>query len=72
MISDVVLSKVLPENLKEDSTLRTGCVSGAILKNNYLKILNEAGFKDISITKKVPMFIEEYALSISFTAIKPK
>ena len=70
MISDVVLSKELPENLKHDNALLTGCVSGAILKDNYLKILNEAGFKDITITKEVPMFLEEYALSISFTAIK--
>ena len=70
MISDVVLSKELPENLKEDDTLLTGCVSGAILKDKYLKILNDAGFKDITITKEIPMFLEEYALSISFTAKK--
>lgn len=70
MISDVVLSKELPEDLKDDNTLLTGCISGAILKDNYLKILNEAGFKDVAITKEVPMFLEEYALSISFTAKK--
>ena len=70
MISDVVLSKELPESLRGDNALLTGCVSGAILKDNYLEILDEAGFKDISITKEVPMFLEEYALSISFTATK--
>ena len=70
MISDVVLSKELPESLRGDNALLTGCVSGAILKDNYLEILDEAGFKDISITKEVPMFLKEYALSISFTAKK--
>lgn len=70
MISDIVLSKELPKHLKDDAALLTGCISGAILKENYLKMLNEAGFKEIAITKEVPMFMEEYALSISFTATK--
>lgn len=70
MISDVVLSKALPKNLKEDDELLTGCVSGAILKKDYLKLLTKTGFTRISIFKEIPMFLDEYALSITYEASK--
>ena len=70
MISDLVLLKELPENLKSDEILLTGCANGAILKEDYLQMLREAGFKEVKITKEVPMFLEDYSLSISFTALK--
>lgn len=70
MVSDVVLAKPLPEELANDTDLLTGCISGAILKQDYLNLLEKSGFKDITITKEVPMFLEEYAVSITFTATK--
>ena len=36
MVSDVVLTKLLPEDLKNDKELLVGCISGAILKEEYL------------------------------------
>ena len=39
MVSDVVLIKPLPEKLKNDKDLLVGCVSGAILKEDYLNLL---------------------------------
>lgn len=70
MISDVVLSKELPEELKNDDTLLTGCVSGAILKQDYLKLLTKAGFSEVKISKEIPMFLDKYALSITYSAVK--
>lgn len=70
MVSDVVLVKELPENLKNDKDLLIGCVSGAILKEDYLSILKEAGFSEITIHKEIPAFLPEYGLSITFSAIK--
>ncbi len=70
MISDVVLSKELPEELKNDDNLLAGCVSGAILKKDYLSILSKAGFSEVKITKEIPMFLDKYALSITFSAVK--
>ena len=70
MISDVVLSKELPEELKEDEGLFTGCVGGAILKQDYLKLLEEAGFSKVEIFKETPMFLDNYGLSITFSATK--
>lgn len=70
MISDVVLTKSLPEELKKDKDLLVGCVSGAILKQDYLKRLEGAGFSNITIHKEMPAFLEDYGLSITFSAFK--
>lgn len=70
MISDVVLTKPLPEELKNDKELLVGCVSGAILKQDYLKLLEKAGFANITIHKEIPAFLPDYGLSITFSAFK--
>jgi SAM-dependent methyltransferase len=70
MVSDVVLVKPLPEELKNDKDLLIGCVSGAILKEDYLNLLKQTGFTDITIHKEIPAFLPEYGLSITFSATK--
>lgn len=70
MISDVILKKQLPEELKRNEELLTGCISGAIVKQDYFSLLEKAGFAGIKIHKEVPMFLENYALSITFSAFK--
>jgi SAM-dependent methyltransferase len=50
-ISDIVLEGPLPEKWKEVAELYAGCVSGAIQKSEYLGIINEAGFKNVTIQK---------------------
>ena len=70
MVSDVVLTKPLPEELKNDKELLIGCVSGAILKQDYLKLMEQTGFSNIKIHKEMPAFLEDYGLSITFSAMK--
>ena len=70
MISDVVLIKPLPEDLKNDKELLIGCVSGAILKNDYLALLEKTGFSNTKISKEGPGFLKDYSLSITYSAIK--
>ena len=70
MISDVVLKKSLPIELKNNVELLVGCISGAILKDEYLKLLKNAGFSKITIHKEIPAFLPEYGLSITFSAYK--
>src|SRR3989344_1216976 len=70
MISDVVLTKPLPEDLKNDKELLVGCVGGAILKQDYLGELQKAGFTGITIHKETPAFLEAYGSSITFSAFK--
>ena len=43
-VSDMVLLAELPEDLNNDIDLLAGCVAGAILKEEYLRLLKKAGF----------------------------
>jgi len=51
-ISDVVLVGELPENLKEASEMYAGCVAGALQKEEYMSIVKDTGFENISIQKE--------------------
>ena len=70
MVSDVVLLKPLPDKFKNNKELLVGCISGAILKKDYLNILKKAGFSDIKIYKEVPAFLPDYGLSMTYSAFK--
>jgi arsenite methyltransferase len=58
-ISDIVLEGDLPDNLKKAAEMYAGCVSGAIQKNDYLKIIHEAGFVNISLLKEKKILIPD-------------
>jgi len=49
MVSDIVLLKELPDFIKNSIEAYIGCVSGAMLKDEYLKAVREAGFQDVKI-----------------------
>ena len=51
-VSDVVILGILPEKIKQDAEMYAGCVSGAIQKDEYLKIINENGFRETIIHKE--------------------
>jgi len=48
----------------------SSCVSGAILKQDYLDQLKKTGFVNITIHKETPAFLPDYGLSITFPAFK--
>ena len=70
MVSDTVLLKPLPKEIKNNKELLVGCVSGAILKNDYLTLLKKSGFKKITINKESPGFLQDFSQSITYSAIK--
>ena len=43
-VSDIVLLKELPDEKRNDKNLLSGCVAGALLKDDYLNKLKTAGF----------------------------
>jgi arsenite methyltransferase len=49
-ISDVVAFRPLPDSVKRDLALYTGCVAGAATVEETKRMLTEAGFVDIEIT----------------------
>ena len=51
-ISDVVATAELPDEIKQDLRMLTGCIAGAEFVDNLKEMMNEAGFKDIKLTPK--------------------
>ena len=51
-ISDMVLVGDLPEGLQQDAEMYAGCVSGAIQKETYLAIIQQAGFVNVQVQKQ--------------------
>lgn len=58
-ISDVVLVGQLPEALQKDAEMYAGCVAGAIQKSAYLQLIQQSGFKNITIQKEKPIIIPD-------------
>jgi len=49
IVSDVVLLKKIADFLKKPVAAYVGCVSGAMMKDEYIGAIREAGFRNISI-----------------------
>ena len=62
-VSDVVIKGELPEQLRKDAEMYAGCVSGAIEMDEYLKIIEDQGFKDITIHKQKEIAIPKDVLA---------
>jgi len=49
MVSDIVIIRELPEELKSSVAAIVGCVSGALKREDYLKTIQAAGFEDVEV-----------------------
>jgi len=58
-ISDVVLQGKLPESIKNDMAMYAGCVSGAVQKEEYLKIIRDNGFENVQVKKEKMILIPD-------------
>ena len=56
-ISDIVLVGNLPEALRNDAEMYAGCVAGAIQKSEYLQLITDQGFQNITVQKEKPITI---------------
>lgn len=52
MVSDLVLTRPLGEDLQRDVGLYVGCVSGASQREDYLRLMREAGFRDVTVVQE--------------------
>jgi len=64
MISDIVLLKELPDFIKSSIEAYIGCLSGAIMWDEYLAAIKVAGFQEVAI-------VEETAFPIEFMINDP-
>lgn len=67
-ISDVVLVGELPENLKNVAEMYAGCVAGAIQKDEYMRLIRDTGFTDITVQKEKVITIPDEILQEYITA----
>ena len=58
MISDIVLLKELPDVIKNSIELYIGCLSGAVMKDEYIDAVKEAGFQEVTIVDATSFPIE--------------
>ena len=61
-ISDVVLVGALPEKVVESAELYAGCVAGAIQLDEYLQIIHETGFQNVTLQKQKPIVLPDEIL----------
>jgi ubiquinone/menaquinone biosynthesis C-methylase UbiE len=48
-VSDIVIRRELPQDVKKSMELWTGCIAGALLESEYVAKLRAAGFTDIEV-----------------------
>jgi len=61
LVSDIVLLKELPEKVKDSAEAYVGCVSGAILKDEYLNLMKDAGFSEVKVLEETSFATEHIA-----------
>ncbi len=54
MVSDIVLLKELPERIRSSVEAYVGCIAGALIKDDYIGLIDGAGFTDIDIVSEIP------------------
>jgi len=63
MVSDIVLLKELPDFVKNSDKAYIGCLSGAIMKDEYLTAIITAGFQEVRIVDETSFPMEYMANS---------
>lgn len=58
-ISDIVIIGDLPEKIKTAAEMYAGCVASAIQKEEYLTIIQDAGFKNLSLQKEKAIIVPD-------------
>jgi SAM-dependent methyltransferase len=68
-VSDVVLTKELPEFVKRSSKAYIGCLAGAIMKDEYLQIIRSVGFSEVIVVAESSFPVESLLCETSGSAV---
>lgn len=66
-VSDIVTAGPLPEAIKQSLSAWAGCVAGAVEADEYVRMMRQAGFTDISIT---PVFFDKEDVDAALADLK--
>jgi SAM-dependent methyltransferase len=58
MVSDIVLTKPLPDFVKNSVAAYIGCIAGAALKEDYLEAMRQAGFENVTVQGETPFPVD--------------
>ena len=58
MVSDIVLLKELPEEIRNSAAAYVGCVAGAVTKKDYLEAIQAAGFEETNVLGEATFSVE--------------
>ncbi len=58
IVSDIVLLKELPNEIKNSIDAYIGCLSGALIREEYIENIKQAGFKNVKIIKETYMSLD--------------
>lgn len=72
MISDIVLLRKLPKVIKESIEAYIGCLSGAMIKDEYLQKIEAADFQDVKVVDETHFPVEFMASDPTAKAIIDK
>ncbi len=64
MVSDIVLLRELPDFIKDSIEAYIGCLSGAIMKDEYIGAIEAAGFQEVGV-------LDETSFPVKFLANDP-
>jgi arsenite methyltransferase len=67
MVSDMVLEKELPPEVKNDPLAWASCIAGAVMEKEYLGMMEKAGFRDIQVLSRTP---RKQVVSAKIRAVK--
>jgi arsenite methyltransferase len=59
MVSDLVLTRPLPDEVRQDMDAYGACVAGALLKDDYLAAIRAAGFTSVGVAGERPFGLGE-------------
>jgi len=75
MVSDIVLTKELPKDIRDSLAAYAGCVAGASMKADYLTTIANAGFENVEVISEQTFGsgeLESAILSVGVRAVKPR
>lgn len=70
LLSDLVLERPLPEEIRKSTEAYVGCIAGASLREDYLSLIRDAGFRDVEVVAE-GRYGTEPVTSVQVRALKP-
>jgi SAM-dependent methyltransferase len=58
MVSDIVLTRPLPDFVKNSVAAYVGCITGATVREDYLEAMRQAGFEDVTVQSESAFLVD--------------